>query len=353
MDQTIKKISCPNCGGRMLYDISRRRVVCQFCGSIKQDDGSFGTSPDHEITGVVKGTALYDYDNVEAAPISVKEETVSNSEPNKSVDFGTINSATCTSCGAQLIFHGNDMQISCPFCDSVHIDTSAFSGNAPTGIITFKVDAQGVENALHFPIDNNILVPKPFKPLVSHDKYKAIYLPVWAINIEVSVEFEAQHGNNPKRPNQKTQGTFIRNYTNLPFAASTKYKDTLATQLGEFSIAGAQPFSAELLAGIPAERCDISIEDAWPIIEKELQQVLIKDISEKIKSETGSVACEVTGMKMQYKNRTCKSILVPLWINTVSFKGHTFFTSINGETAIYGGGYPTIYGKIENPTYYK
>lgn len=354
MEQNIRKIDCPNCGGRMLYDIARRRVVCQFCGCIRRDDGSIAIGADHTVTGIVKGTALYDYDGVKAADMSA----ASSAATSAAASAGTASSyamrtAVCSSCGAELMFEDGSIQTSCPFCGSVHIDMTGIDDNTPAGIIPFKVDQAGVETALRFPIGNNVLVPKPFKALVTYDKYKAVYLPLWAVSAEVNVDFTAKYGDRPKNLKNSMTAQFSRSYSNVPTSASKKYAETLTEQLEEFNLAGNEHFSPELLAGIPAERCSFSLEEAWPIIEASIHKRIREDILEQIMKKTGSAECEVVDMKVSYVSKDYKYILVPLWINTVEFKGHTFCTSINGETAIYGGGYPTITGKIGHPTYFK
>lgn len=347
MGNTVQKIECPSCGGRMLYDITRRRVVCQFCGCIRTDDGSFAVAADHTVSGIVKGTALYAYDGVQEAAMPEAKPAAQ-----KKVSAGTLREASCGGCGAKLVFR-EGVQTACPFCGSVYVDVMDFSAEVPAGIIPFKVDAAGVETALRFPIGNNILVPKAFKPLVSADQYRAVYLPCWVVSAEVSVHFDAVYGDKPTWMHKKTEGQFTKKYTNIPLAASDKFAQALEEQLGEYNLAGNAPFEPELLAGVPAECCSLSLDEAWPMIEEKLRQTAAGDIADMVMQKTGAASCKATRIDMRCENKTYKYILVPLWVNTVTFKGQTFHTSINGENAIYGGGYPTIYGKVGRPTYFK
>ncbi|MDO4961390.1 MAG: hypothetical protein Q4E57_06010 [Eubacteriales bacterium] len=352
----IKMNLCPKCGGAISYDADKKKVVCRYCG-FEEEHGAGAAAG---FAGAA-GTPLGDYHGVEAASFDANAEAAAGSAAGIGGVYdgagsgtgdtagdswgGELKSQTCNSCGAEILYDPKNIAGRCPFCHNTYTEVPKMGkALAPSGIIPFDINENGVTEALRFPILNNVLVPKAFKAECKPENMDAVYMPVWVFNAHAKAHFVAMYGDNEKKLKNRTEGDFEHDYEEFPCAASKEYPYDLSGQASFLNIKANVPFRFELMAGYPAERYSVSAADAWKKVQGIMGEAMKADIAERAISHFNCKYCRVESIILQFSDVSYKYIYMPVWINRIDYKGKTYPTLVSGQTGAFSGDFPAIIG---------
>jgi DNA-directed RNA polymerase subunit RPC12/RpoP len=271
----------------------------------------------------------------------------------------------CRSCGATTEFSSRASSLSCPYCGSPQVVQS--KGQVylvpPRALIPFEVDEEGAKEALHTWLAEGYWHPDDLVQRAELVELHGTYLPFWGFKGLAEVTFQLQGASlaldtMPMVPSQQTQHINVRD---LLIPGSLSMDARTQRQIEPFDLDQAVPFRPEYLAGWPAEVYQVALADATiearGRMSKEarsqadaLTPVLNLDIDEY---DIGGIPLNI-GMRSRQRNRqvTYKPTLsiirldsfmhyvLPVWVGTYRYRGHTYAFAVNGQTGKAGGEAP-------------
>ena len=152
MSDRITDIRCPNCGGPAKFDIVRQQYLCGYCGgqvgikeALQQKQG-FRTIQQEKISEAVKSYKLMQ--------------------------------ASCSGCGATIVFEENEALASCAFCGRSLVRTEYLHDDRlPECVIPFRVTESEARELLSQWCRDNRNKPEAGKLEALLPEFKGFYLP--------------------------------------------------------------------------------------------------------------------------------------------------------------------------------
>ena len=136
------KISCPNCGSNIIYDVYKEKVYCETCNSFSP---IFDVDIDKYYN---KNTSLEEY--------------------------------SCSSCGAIIATENTSTVTKCAFCNSTQIIPQKLSKNfKPNYIVPFKIDKDSFKERYMEYVKDFRFLPKGFKNADNIEDVNGIYVPYY------------------------------------------------------------------------------------------------------------------------------------------------------------------------------
>ena len=123
MDRKITDIHCPKCGAPAKFDIVEQKYLCSYC------DGKV------EIGEALQQARGFRKIQIDKLRNSAKEYHLFN--------------ASCSGCGATVVFEENVALSNCAFCGSSLVRRKyLFNNNMPENIIPFRITSEEAGNLL-------------------------------------------------------------------------------------------------------------------------------------------------------------------------------------------------------------
>lgn len=292
----------------------------------------------------------------------------------------------CTSCGAQIMIHGNERATFCSFCGQPTVIFDRESKEVwPDYIIPFSVTEQQAVDAIKERFGTGRYVPREIKhPKI--DKIRGIYIPYWLytaymrkkanLHLVSSDEekkeptnifnagagrdqsfysmlqttkkvgmypgsFQNQKYESEKRSfsagiNQRTDmyADAYGNFDRVTFDASRKLDDRLSGRLEPYYMTAMKPFDPSYLSGFYADRYDVPSREAAPEIHQRISAAMDKAMIE----DTGTTYIERS--IEQYNVDKIEYALLPAWFMTFWYKHELYTILVNGQTGKVVGNIP-------------
>lgn len=139
---------CPNCGGRLIFDISSQSMLCEHC-------------------------------NTHYNPYKLGEGN--SAEENKEYDVTVFK---CPQCGGEIMSTDNTIADFCSFCGASTVLESRISKELRPGyIIPFSKTKQDCKNQYKKMMKRAWFAPKELKDEKYIDGFRGIYMPYWAYHV--------------------------------------------------------------------------------------------------------------------------------------------------------------------------
>ncbi len=228
-------MTCPQCGGRMVYDIAGGAVICAHCNYRKIIDvDGYG-----QHTSLIEAMLKRKY---QAQYWEVADRVV-----------------TCQKCGAEVTFPPRALVEHCFFCHSRHVIVAdnAESFEQPDGIIPFKRDEEKAVNAVYEAMNKGVIrrLTRFMRDPISHHEASAIYIPYWAFDALVTVKW-----NYPGPVEDRGEYPYML-YDVLACASSTLDRKLL-DRLEPFDLKQMRRYDPRYLASLPAEIYRLDVDEA-------------------------------------------------------------------------------------------
>ncbi|MEG0912088.1 MAG: hypothetical protein RSG53_00635 [Oscillospiraceae bacterium] len=324
---------CPNCGGKISYDIKSRKFLCESCKSEQSITAPKSTVDEYSIS---------DYRVREHSAISLTGVSV----------------ATCSSCGGEIYFDEHETAKQCPMCGSAQIRVAAAtSGIAPEGVVPFRIDNDDAQQKFRVWISKRWFAPNLLKKAYGEGKLEGLYVPFWTYDADSCAEYVGQGGRTrtvlDREGNTHTEtdwfpvsGRVYRKFDDVLICASKKQSGTIAAQVGPFNtVTDIAPFTYQYLSGYKAERYSIDGLECFGAAREQMEAELQEDADADILAQ-GFSQSRVTAFQPKYKDVTYKSVLLPIYTAQYGYRGETYFYAINGQTGHVAGNYPKSVPKI-------
>lgn len=324
--QEVSRPRCPSCGGALLATAGQRGMRCQFCGY----QGHAGSA--HE--------RVQEQDWVAAVYTARGHRWVL---PTESV-------LSCQGCGALLTLPPGRISAGCPYCGAAQIVRASATPEliAPEGITPFTLNA---DDALRRARD--WLATRPFSPGTLAERAaigvpRPLYLPCWTFDVEGSIHWhgtveEASYGGigvgplrlRPHYREAPVSGIDPVFFDDLLVAATPSVPADLFAGL-RFDTGALVPYSADLLAGWPAELYRVPVADASlaareQAIARHREQAPVRSDRDIRDFTIGAVELTISAFKL---------VLLPIWIATYRYGDHPYPLLVNGRSGTAAGEVP-------------
>lgn len=354
---------CPNCGGALMFSVESSGLQCGFCGSI------FKEAELQELS--LKAALSLGGDKVNSHSSSIKESSILDKpqdSTNLSEDyfntaaesgieldkFTGVSQYECPNCGAGVIASELDITAACHFCHTPLVLSGQVSGEyKPTLIIPFKMTEQDAETEFKRRTRGKKLLPNDFWENYKSSGITRLYVPYWLKSgtFHIDCTAEAKRSSSSRRGNTVTTTTKYYAvhrsldgvYARVPCDGSRRIEDGLIEAIEPFDYTGLKKFTTGYLAGIRAEKFDVTSIDA----DKHITDRLLRAVLSEVKSDIDTMGYESvefdsatkSGEKFRGDQGVLTYALLPVYFINYSYKGKDFAFVMNGQT---GKGYAQL-----------
>ena len=313
---TSPDIKCPGCGASsgLKFDPVSAKMICPFCGL---------SSP---------------LPQPGAAP-AVQELDFNSALQRANVNWGRAKKLIiCTNCGGQTIYNAEQLTGACPFCGSTSVTPAAENPQimAPNGIIPFAVSKEMTQQCfINFLKKKHCLVKKVLNSRL--ENIVGIYLPFWTFDAYTVSTFTGEYSSN-----DRFTALWNQSFDDLVTYASNKINHPFISRVQDFDFTKVVPYSPEYLAGFPAERYTIGLDEGWERTKINMRKILAHDIWKKNRGKFyfGKI------LATNYYNVKFKCLLAPMYLATYRYGRNTYQVAINGQNGKAFCPAPTYIGRL-------
>ena len=334
-----ERFLCPSCGGNMLFDPKKQKLVCLYCsneGEINFEEGN-----------------VNEYDFYSAEHTSNKE-------------WGNEKRIIkCESCGAETVLDENSVAQFCAFCGSSHIiKTEESAGIVPESLIPFVISKDKAGELFSNWIKKLFFAPRALKSSHKMNRINGVYIPFWTYDSNTFSNYTAERGTyyyitetewveqdgerkQVTKQVRKTswsfvQGNYSKFFDDILINASSQVNKYIISKLDPFNLKELVLYKPEFLSGFSAERYSVDLKSGWSLAEEKIESDLRSEIRHKIGGD------EVRSLRFStsYDAIKFKHILLPIWISAYIYKEKVYRFMVNGQTGKVDGESPVSIIKI-------
>ena len=276
---------------------------------------------------------------------------------------GSVETYTCSNCGATTSFDPGTRTLRCPFCATemaVRSSGAAVNIDADQFVLPFKLQKQESETRIREWLGSSMWAPGDLKSRSGLDRGQGIYVPFWRFDADASSTWEGEISRTHSRPVQRTrtnsegrQETYTATETYKTWhprsgthqgshrtwvPASTGLTQSEGDKLMPFPEEAMMTYSSDLLVGFSAEDPGIDEDGAWEAGEQRIREM-----------ERAACASEVerlTRADITLSNRRSAVCYLPVWIYTYTYQGQNYRVLVNGHTGEIVGDRPISKARV-------
>ena len=326
-----KELECPCCGGTLHFDSHGQDIVCPFC------DSHFS----------VEDLKAYSDDLA-----SDKEEDTAWDESSVQAYTGKemegMKVYSCESCGGEIIVDETTSSTSCPYCNNNILISKQLSGDLkPNVVIPFKNDKDNALTSLKSFFKKKPLLPGSFSKTNVVQEVKPLYVPFWLFDADVDGKVRFKGEKTRKWSDSNYDYREIKYYSlvrsgqiafdHVPVDGSKKIQDELMESIEPFDFNEAVDFNAGYLAGIAADRYDVSKDETFNRATARFRDGTIQAFRSDIH---GYDNVTVNDSNLQLSNTKTAYALYPVWLLNTKWKEKNYRFAVNGQTGKVAGDLP-------------
>lgn len=300
--KTVRKIGqgegtliyrCMNCGGNVVYDPSKKKMICLSCGGADC------------------------------------QEVVPSPQP-----------MVCNNCGSQIPYTQFQSAGKCPSCGTYQLrdDKVSYPYGADV-VLPFKISKHEAEEKLKAEFGTKLFIPSSFLSSKTLEKLKGVYVPFWMYDYDTNVDYQAigtkvrtwTSGN--KRYTETSYFDVARklhvNYEGIPVDASIAMDDKIMDLMEPYDYAELIGHDNKYLSGFESEVYNMPPTE----LEGRARQKADKANRAWIHEYTSGYET-LTGERFMSNNRqtAVRYGLMPVWVYEYRFQGQNYMFYVNGQT---------------------
>ncbi len=277
---------------------------------------------------------------------------------------GSVQTFTCSNCGATTSFDTGSQTLRCPFCGTqmaVRATGAAIPTiTSPQYVLPFKLDKDASIAKVREWLGDSFFAPGDLKSRSALDRGQGTYVPFWRFDADTESDWEGEvsqtrsrqvarmvTGSDGKQEQRMVSEDYKtwhprtgshRGHHRTWICASQGLTQAEADKLMPFPEEGMQTFSTDLLAGYGSEEPGIDERGAWEPGEARIREM-----------ERGECAGEVerlTSVETRISNRQSAVCYLPVWLYNYKYDGKQFRVLVNGHTGEVIGDRPVSRMKI-------
>jgi hypothetical protein len=341
----LRKHPCPECGGDAEWNATKQALACPYCGTILP--WSDGATP--------FGAAIIEHDLLEALARAPDESRGLRAE---------TRAVKCESCQAISEFEATRVAQRCDFCGSPAIVPCESLKDAitPESLLPVAIPDTRVRDQMRDWYRTRWFAPNKLKRAALTDTLRGIYLPYWTFDAQVDASWTAESGyyyyetERYRDSNGNTQTRQVRKIRWQPSSGSlshffdddlvpgtTGVHLTLLRKVEPFpTTRDLKPYDPAYVRGWTVERYQVDLRLAAST-SKEQMDAAVRSLCER---EVPGDTHRNLQVSSDYRGRTFKHILVPVWLASYTYGTRSFQVVINGYTGKMAGEHPYSWVKI-------
>lgn len=341
----LRKHPCPECGGDAEWNAAKKALACPYCGTVLP--WSDGEGP--------MGARIFEH-NLEEALSTIGTEDRGLKAEKKSVK--------CESCQAISIFDPDRAAQRCDFCGSpaiVPVD-SLTDVITPESLLPAVIPATQVRDQLRQWYRSRWWAPNKLKKAALTDTLHGIYLPYWTFDAHVDAQWTAESGyyyyetETYRGSDGKTQTRQVRKtrwessegelshfFDDDAVPGTVGVHTALLRKVEPFpTTSDLKPYEPAFVRGWTVERYQVDLRQASQISKQQMDETIERLCSREVPGDTQ----RNLQVQSDYRGRTFKHILVPVWLATYTYGSKSFQVVANGYTGKMAGEHPLSWVKI-------
>ena len=333
----LEKHECPACGAQAEWNPATQKLTCPFCGT---------ESPyriDRETGQVIELDLV-------SALRALPKEARGWQDARRSVQ--------CQSCRAVMVFEAGRVGQNCEFCGSpALVDyTEIKAPIRPQGVLPFRVDASRVRDEIRRWWRSKWFAPNTLARKALVDTVRSLYIPYWTFDARVHCPWQAEAGYHYYVPVATKKGVRMQQRTRwepASGAVDTFFDDEpvpgtqglplkLLRRIEPFPTAETVPYDRAFLSGHVVEHYKVVLIEAAQQAQDQMHAKLEQLCAQQVPGDTH----RNLQVHPDYKERTFKHVLVPVWVTSYNHGSRAFQVLVNGYTGTVAGEYPKSVWKI-------
>ena len=330
------QLKCPCCGGTLEFNDKTQTTVCPYC--------------DSQFTAADLKAYTDELANTEQEDTSWDESMV---QAYTNEDKEGIKIYSCDSCGGEIVVEETTSSTSCPYCGNNLLVAKELAGDLkPNYVIPFKNDKEAVMESLKKFFKKKPLLTSSFAKDNVIEEIKPLYVPFWLFDADVDgkVRFKGETTRRWSDANYDYKETKYYSifrggqiaFDHVPVDGSKKMEDQLMESIEPYNFDEAEEFNAAFLAGIAADRYDVSKDETFGRATERFRDGTVQAFRGDI---SGYENVKVEESNLQFSNTNACYALYPVWILNTKWKDKSFRFAINGQTGKTAGNLPISVGK--------
>lgn len=304
---------CPNCAGRITFNIEKQKLICSSCESI------FGVDEFSSEDEVLKDTS--------------KNSHKLNTNTYKS------NIYICNSCGAQISVTSTETSTFCVYCGNATVVFSHIENlKKPEFIIPFKITKEEAIKRINEKLNKGFYIPKEIKNYeIEH--VRGIYIPYYI----TKVEFDGSYVFSTEEIHGKQSQTYYYKrsaYATMPWIttdASTTLNDASSQRLEPYDVFQGKVFDEDYLLGFYSDISDVEEIEATSFARVRAREVFEKELFKDIPGKNKKI------VNCRYNAEVFDNpvtAMLPAWFLTFRYQDKPYTIIVNGQTGKVVGGVP-------------
>ena len=327
----VLSYKCPNCGGGLIFDPKKQKLVCEYC--------------------------LSEFSEKELKVPETKQEAVKEAEETaeEQKSAGTV-SYICPSCGAEIVTEETTAASFCYYCHNPIVLSGRVSGEfLPDRILPFSIERKQAEEMFLSWIRKKKFVPTSFYTEKQIEKLSGVYFPylMYSCKVDGQIRAEAEKdrtwvtGNirytEHNRYQVERSGCLdVKNLTRNALSGSNR---ELVESVLPFDSDKMVPFQTGYLSGFLAEKRNMESSEFTPEAEKEVKDYAVQNLTSTV---SGYNSVRVQNSETSIRDAKWQYALLPVWVMTYRHKenGKVYYFAMNGQTGKICGKLPVDKGKL-------
>jgi ribosomal protein S27E len=341
----LRKHPCPECGGDAEWNAAKQSLGCPYCGTIlpwkEGEDQIGGVIKEHDLEKALAKIGS-DHRGLKAEKKSVK----------------------CESCQAISIFDPTRAAQRCDFCGSpaiVAIDDMR-DIVTPESLLPVVIPNTQVRDLLRKWYDTRWWAPNKLKKAALTDTLHGVYIPYWTFDAHVDADWTAEsgyyyyetetytdsEGKTQSRQVQRTrweysEGQLAHFFDDDVVPGTIGVHAALLRKVEPFpTTKDLKPYEPAYVRGWTVERYQVDLRQASQVSKGQMDHTIYQLCSRDVPGDTH----RNLQIQSEYRGRTFKHILVPVWLTTYTYGRKSFQVVVNGYTGKMAGEHPLSWVKI-------
>lgn len=299
---------CKNCGGNILYNPEKHKMVCPYCES---------------------------------------EETQEKGEAS------TYGANVCPNCGGGVPLEQYTSAMICPYCStSLIVDEKVQDEYRPRRILPFQMGKEACKNLMKERFGKVLFAPTDFCAEARLDGIRGEYVPYWLYDYDTTASFIGEGtkvrvwrtGNIEHREVSyySIRREMDGEYRMVPADASVRMPDDVMNLIEPYDYSRFVDFKPEYMSGFNSEVYNMPSAE----IEDRAKAKVHKSVEGLIQnSYAGYSTTKTISMRINFQNADASYCLLPVWIYDYSYKDKKFPFYVNGQSGKIVGQVPISMSK--------
>jgi DNA-directed RNA polymerase subunit RPC12/RpoP len=315
---------CPNCGGRLSFEIQKNGLVCESCGYVRTTD----TRP---AADSAEQTMDYVLPTTRSQRWAEAQHRLS-----------------CAQCGALILLPPGQKTTPCPYCGSNQLveSSEAIELVDPQVVGVMKVEAKQAASLAKKWLGQGLFVPDDLAKMTRRLQLRPAYYPFWTFDGTVEVDWRCEVNEGSSRnPNWAPRnGSEFQNFDDILIPGLQSMTPEMVAAVEPFKLKDVVEFKPDFLIGWQALSYNRTLADASLLAREKVITGLHRALNSRI--EPGKEKRNINHGAGKWSGLTFKLALLPLWVGAYEYQGKLRQVLVNGQTGKVGGSKPSDRVKV-------